>query len=84
MFGFLGAFTKLRKVTITFIMSVPLFVSLSVRLPAWNNSAPTRRIFMTFILSIFRKYAQKIQVSLKSDKENRYFTWRPIHMFHHI
>jgi hypothetical protein len=37
----------------------------------WNNSDPTEQIFMEFdILSIFRKSVQKIQVSLKSDKNN--------------
>ena len=30
--------------------------------------------------SIFRKYVEKVQVSLKSDKNNAYFTWRPIHI----
>jgi hypothetical protein len=37
-YGFLGAFAKLRKATISFVMSV--------RLPSWNISAPTGRIFM--------------------------------------
>jgi hypothetical protein len=46
---FVGAFTKLQKPTISFIMSV----CLSIRLPAWNNSAPTRRIFVKFCLNIF-------------------------------
>jgi len=26
----------------------------------------------------------KIQVSLKSDKNNEYFTWRPKYIFDHI
>jgi hypothetical protein len=39
---FLGAFRKLRKVTVGFIMSV--------RLSACNNSAPTERIFMKFVV----------------------------------
>jgi hypothetical protein len=29
-------------------------------------------------LGIFRKSVEKIQVSLKSDKNKGYFTWRPI------
>jgi len=29
-------------------------------------------------LSVFRKSVEKIDVSLKSDKHNRNFTWRPI------
>jgi hypothetical protein len=39
-FSFLGAFTKFPKAAISFVMSV--------RLPAWNNSAPTKRILMKF------------------------------------
>jgi hypothetical protein len=39
-FSFLGVFAKLRKVTISFVMSF--------RLSAWNNSAPTGRIFVKF------------------------------------
>ena len=73
----LGVFAKLRLATISFVMSV--------RPSAWNNSAPTRRIFMTFdIWSIFRKSVEKIKVSLKSDKNNRQFTWRTIHIFYQI
>jgi hypothetical protein len=45
----LRAFAKLRKPTISFVMSV----CLSVRTPAWNNSAPTVRIFMKFDTWIF-------------------------------
>jgi len=41
-FGFFGAFEKFRKATITFVM----YVCVSVRLTAWNNSAPIRWIFM--------------------------------------
>jgi hypothetical protein len=41
----LGAFAKLRKATISFVVSV--------RLPAWNNSTPIRRIFMKFDVCVF-------------------------------
>jgi hypothetical protein len=41
---FLGAFAKLRKATISFVMSIRLSVHTSV----WNNSAPTGRIFTKF------------------------------------
>jgi len=37
-------------------------------------------IFVVF----FRKSVEKIQVSLKSDNNNRYFTWRPIYIFNNI
>ena len=41
------------------------------RLSAWNNSAPTRRIFIQFdIWVFFEKTLQKFQVSLKSDKND--------------
>jgi len=40
----LGAFEKLRKATISFVM----FVRLSVCPSARNNSAPSGRIFMKF------------------------------------
>ena len=40
----LGAFTKLRKASITFVMSVCPFVLPST----WNNSAPKGRIFPKF------------------------------------
>ena len=45
----LGAFAKLRKVTVSFIMCVCSSVCISVR----NNSAPTGRIFTEFDISIF-------------------------------
>jgi hypothetical protein len=31
--------------------------------------------------SICWKFVEKIQVSLKSDKSNGYFTWRPIYIY---
>jgi hypothetical protein len=42
----LVAFAKLEKATIYFVMSV----CPSVRLCAWNNSVPTRRIFVKFYI----------------------------------
>jgi len=35
-------------------------------------------------LSIFQESVQKFQTSLKSDKDNGYFIWKPIHSFDHI
>jgi len=59
-------------------MSVRLSVSFcpSVRPSTWNNSAPTGRIFIKFDTIIFRKYVEKIKISLNSGKNNEYFTWR--------
>jgi len=39
---------------------------------------------MKFDLSILRKSGQKIQISLKSDKNNGNLTWRPIYIFDRI
>jgi hypothetical protein len=65
-YDLLGAFAKLRKATISFVMSV--FLS------AWNNSIPTGRIFMKFdILVILENLLNKINVSLHSDKNDGYF-----------
>jgi len=40
---------------------------------------PTRRIFIKFDLSIFRKSVKSIQVSLKSDKNNWYYMKTIVH-----
>jgi hypothetical protein len=64
----LGAFAKLRRGIITIVKSVRPF--------AWNNSAPTGRIFMKSDIRGFykKKFVQKIQFALRSEKDNRYFT----------
>jgi hypothetical protein len=47
---------------------------LSVRPSLWNNSAPTGRIVMKSVtVSIFPKSIERIQISLKSDKNSGYF-----------
>jgi len=72
--SFLGAFAKLRKPTINFVVSV--------RLSAWNNSTATGKIFIKFEISVFfRKFVEKIQVSLTSDMNIGYFTRRPVYMY---
>ena len=35
-------------------------------------------------LSVIRKFVWKIWLSLKSDKNDRYFTWRPVYIFSSI
>jgi hypothetical protein len=70
----LGAFPKLRKATTAFVMSV----CPSVRI---EHLAFNRADFYEILhLSIFR-YAEKIQVSLESDKNNGYFTFRYMYIF---
>jgi hypothetical protein len=55
--NFLGAFTKLRKATVSFVMSVCLSLCPSV---VWNYSAPTGRIFMKFGIWIFLENLTRI------------------------
>jgi hypothetical protein len=63
----LGTFAKLLKTIIDFVVCF--------RQSVWNNSATTRRIFMTcYICVIFLKSLEEIQVPLKSDKNIGYFT----------
>jgi hypothetical protein len=65
---FLGSFPKLRKVTITFVMSVIISVRMEQLGSHWTD------FHEVLFLSIFPKSIKKIQVSLKSDYNNRYFT----------
>jgi hypothetical protein len=50
---------------------------MSARLSSWNNSAPIGRVVMKFDISVvFENPPKKIQVQLKSDKNNGHVTWR--------
>ena len=64
----LGAFAKLGKATIGFVTSV----SPSVRMEQLCYHLAD--FHETSYVSIFRNSVQKIQVSLKSDKNNEHFT----------
>jgi hypothetical protein len=60
---------------------------LSVLPAAWKNSAPTGRILMKFCISASpppRNSVDRIQVSLHSDKNNRYFTRRRVYIHDNI
>ena len=58
--------------TISFVISV----CLSFRPPTWNNSPLTRSIFLNIdIWGFFENLSKKLQVSLKSSKNDGYFTW---------
>jgi len=71
----LGAFAEVRKATVTFVMSV--------RPSARNNSAPTERTSIKFdVWVFFENLSRKLKFSLKSDKINRYFTWRSMDIYH--
>jgi hypothetical protein len=75
----LGAIAKSSKATIWFFISVRL----SVRLHGTTRSH-CKDFHEIGFLSILRKPVQKIQVLLKFDKHNGYFTLRPIYIFDYI
>ena len=37
-----------------------------------------------FTWDVFRKYIGKIRISLESDKNNWYCTWRPVYIFNRM
>jgi hypothetical protein len=65
---FLGSFVKLRKKIISFVTSVCPSVSMEQLDSHWTD------FYEIYDVSIFRKSFTKIQVSLKPDKNNEYFT----------
>jgi len=68
---FLGVFTKLRKVTIGFVISV----CLSIRLSTWNISAPNGQKFKTLGIRVFfPKSIEKILLSSDFEKNKGDFT----------
>ena len=72
----LGKLAKLRQATVSFF--APVCPS------AWDKSSPTGQIAMQLDMSIFRKQVEKIQISLKSVKNNGYFTRRPTYIYGNI
>jgi hypothetical protein len=76
--SFLGAFTKLRKATVSFLMSGRPSVRMEQRRVHWRD------FHEIWCLNIFRKFVEKRDVSLKSDKINGYFTRRPMYIYHNI
>jgi hypothetical protein len=65
---FLGAFAKSREENISFVMSTCLFVSME------QIGSHRMGIHEILYVNIIRKSVEKIQVHLKSDKNNGYFT----------
>jgi hypothetical protein len=68
----LGAFAKLRKATISFVVSVRP----SVRIEQLGSHC--RDFHEIWYLSNFQKSVEKIQVQWKSEKNEGYFTWGAI------
>ena len=66
MFPFVGAFEKVRKATVSFVMCVSPSVLPSVRTELIGSHQTD--FHEIWYLSSIRKFVQKIQVSLKSDR----------------
>jgi hypothetical protein len=77
-FRLFGAVAKLRKATISFVMSVRLSVRMLQLGSHWMN------FHKILYFSFFRKSVEKIQVSLKSDETNGYFTLTHMHIYYNI
>jgi hypothetical protein len=75
-FQVLGAFAKLRKATVSCVMSVP-----PAGRPHGTTWLPLHGFSRNLAFDDFSKSIDKIQVSLKSDKNNGYFTWRSRHIY---
>jgi len=74
----LGTLTKLRNVAISFVVSVLLFICME-----HPGSHCTDFHEIWYFIVVFWKSLQ-IQVSLKSDKNNAYFTSRSLYVYDHI
>jgi hypothetical protein len=48
---------------------------------AWNRCAPTERIFMKLGIWVFLENHSRIQVWLRSDKNNGYCTWELMYIY---
>ena len=69
--SFIGAFVNLRRATILFNMSVHASVCPSVRMKQLGSHWTD--FYEICYLCTFRKTVEKMQVSLKSDKNGGYF-----------
>jgi hypothetical protein len=75
---FLGGFAKFRKATTSFVMSVCPFLPMEQLVSHWIE------FYEISYFGIFRKSVEKIQDSLKYDKNNGQFTWRPEYTYDNI
>jgi hypothetical protein len=74
-FSYQALFAKLQTAAISFVMSVRPYVCM-------EQLGPHQTEFHEiWYLSFFRKSVAKIQISLKSEKNNWYFTWRPRYIY---
>ena len=77
-------FRRVREIAEKRLLALSLLsiFRLSVRPHGTTHSAPTGRIFMKFGIWVFcENLSRNIQVWLKSDNNNRHFTWSPMYIF---
>ena len=79
LFFFFRSFRNMRKVTISFIMSVRPSVRTELLV-----SHPKDFLWIFLYLNIFSKICREIQISSKSNNDNGCFKCGPIYVFHHI
>ena len=72
---------KLRKAAVNFVMSVRLSVRMGQLSSHGTDFHKIWYLNIFFFFFSFLKSLRKIQVTLKSDKNNRYCTRRPIYIF---
>jgi hypothetical protein len=73
--------TRFRKTTKSYYKLRHVF--LSVR-PQGATRLPLHGFSRNLVFEYFPKSVEKIQVSLKSDKNKGYFTWRPMYIYDNI
>ena len=72
---FLSTCAKLRKVTISFVMSVRPSVRIEQLASQWTDFS------WNFIFEYFSKNYRENSSIIKPNKNNGYITWRPIYIF---
>jgi hypothetical protein len=75
---FLGTFAKLRKATVSVVMSIRPSFRLSIHTK--KTRLPQDEFWLNWILEIFSKICRENLIPLKSDNNNMYFTWRPMYI----
>ena len=75
----LGAFATLRKATVNFVISVCLSLSLSTPTEQLCRQWTDFIEMLQFV--IFKKFVERLEDSLKSDKSNGYFTRRHFYIY---
>jgi len=76
---FMDAFAKLRKVTVSLVMSVLLSVC-----PHGKTGLPMDGFSLNLIFKYFSNICRENTSLLKSGKNRGYVTFRPINIFDHI